>query len=107
MSLASSISGGAEADLTRQYQWYVNNDRLEVAENFLEAFHSTILRLQRNPSIGRRRRFRSLELQGLRSFAMAPRFSSHLIFYRADSHTVSIERVMYGGRDLPKRLLEA
>ena len=106
MSLASSISGRAEADLTHQYQWYVNNDRLEVAEDFLETFHSSILRLQRNPSIGRRRKFRSLELQGLRSFAMSPRFASYLIFYRADTRTVSIERVIYGGRDLPKRLLE-
>jgi len=107
MSLGSSISGRAEADLTHQYRWYTDNDRLDVAEDFLAAFHSTVLRLQRNPSIGRQRRFRSLELQGLRSFAMSPRFSSHLVFYRADTRTVTIERVMYGGRDLPKRLVES
>jgi plasmid stabilization system protein ParE len=53
------------------------------------------------------RKFRSRELTGIRSFPVGGRFPIHLIFYRASSNQLSIERVMHGGRDLPRRLLEA
>ena len=106
MSLISSVSGRAEADLTRQYEWYVEKDSMDLAERFLEAFDQTISRLVQNPTLGRRRRFRSLELQGIRSLAISRPFSSHLVFYRVDEECVSIERVMHGGRDLARRLLE-
>lgn len=35
MSLRSSISGRAEADLTHQYRWYVENAHVAVTERFL------------------------------------------------------------------------
>ena len=106
MSLISSVSARAEADLTRQYQWYVDKESVDLAERFLKAFDQTVSRLVQNPTLGRRRRFRSLELRGIRSFAISRPFSSHLVFYKADEKYVSIKRVMHGGRDLPRRLLE-
>jgi plasmid stabilization system protein ParE len=33
-----SLSGRAEADLTNQYRWYLDNATVEVAERFLKAF---------------------------------------------------------------------
>lgn len=106
MSQRPVISGRAEADLTLQYQWYLNNAGREVAERFLTEFDSTVDRLARRPSLGRVRRFRARELTGIRSLPVGGRFGVHLIFYRDMGAFVSIERVVHGARDLPRRLLE-
>lgn len=102
-----SISGRAETDLTNQYRWYLDNAGEEVAERFLATFDATVERLAQIPELGRRRRFRDPELAGLRSLAVRGRFRAHLIFYRGSKAGVSIERVMHGARDLPRRLSEA
>jgi toxin ParE1/3/4 len=106
MKWAASTSGRAEADLTNQYRWYVDNASAEVAERFLVAFDTTMKRLVSMPTTGRLRRFRSAELQGLHSVMMSGGFGAHLVFYRMIGRTVSVERVMHGARDLEKRLTE-
>jgi toxin ParE1/3/4 len=106
MSLPFSISGRAEADLTHQYRWYLDNANAEVAERFLKTFDATIGKLARQPRLGRARRFRAPELAGIRSFPVGGPFGVHLIFYRDSGDAMSIERVMHGARDLPRRLLE-
>ena len=106
MSLPVSTSGRAEADLTRHYGWYLDNANVEVAERFLKEFDATVEKLARQPGIGHARKFRAPELAGIRSFPVGGRFGVHLIFYRDDGDSLSIERVMHGARDLPRRLLE-
>ncbi len=106
MSLPVSIAGRAETDLTHQYRWYLDHAGAEVAEQFLAAFDDTAARLAEQPELGKRRRFRARELAGIRSFPAGGRFAVHLIFYRSGASTLSIERVMHGARDLPRRLLE-
>ena len=106
MSLPVSTSGRAEADLTRQYRWYLDNVNVEVAERFLKEFDATVEKLARQPGMGLARKFRALELAGIRSFPLGERFGVHLIFYRDYGDSLSIERVMHGGRVLPRRLLE-
>ena len=106
MSLVAGISGRAEADLTHQYRWYVANAGVEVAERFLAGFDATVGKLARQPGVGRARKFRAPELAGIRSFPVGGRFGIHLVFYRISGDALSIERVMHGGRDLPRRLLE-
>ena len=106
MSVRADIGGRAEADLTNQYRWYLDNAGTEVAERFLEAFHDTVARLTKHPQLGRPRRFRAPELGGIRSLPVGGSFGVHLVFYRAASHDLSIVRVMHGARDLPRRLLE-
>ena len=107
MRLRVSVSGRAEADLTNQYRWYVENASVEVAERFLAGFDAAASKLARQPGLGRPRRFRALELAGIRSFPVSGRFGVHLIFYRSSGDVLSVERVMHGARDLPRRLLEA
>jgi toxin ParE1/3/4 len=107
MSLRVSIGGRAEADLTHQYLWYLDNATVEVAERFLTAFDATVARLAEYPDLGRRRRFRATELQGIRSLPVEGRFGVHLIFYRVAGEVLNVERVMHGARDLPRRLLES
>jgi toxin ParE1/3/4 len=101
-----SISSRAEADLTHQYRWYLNNANGAVAECFLSAFNATVERLAQVPSLGRPRHFRTIELQGIRSLMIGSGFNSHLVFYRLVGDIMSIERVMHGARDLERRLAE-
>jgi toxin ParE1/3/4 len=77
-----------------------------VAERFLDAFHATVGRLAKHPQLGRPRHFRAPELAGIRSLPVGGSFGVHLVFYRAGRPELSIERVMHGARDLPRRLLE-
>jgi plasmid stabilization system protein ParE len=106
MSLQVSISGRAEADLTHQYRWYLENAGVEVAERFLAQFDATVEKLALQPGLGRTTRFRARELSGIRSFPVGGRFRVNLIFYRSGSGVLGIARVMHGMRDLPRRLLE-
>jgi len=106
MKLAVCISGRAEADLTNQYRWFLDNAGVGIAERFLRAFDATVSRLARMPSLGRLRRFHAPELGGMRSFPVGGGFGSHLIFYRLTEEVLSIERIMHGARDLEPRLLE-
>lgn len=107
MSVRVSIAGRAEIDLTHQYRWYLDNAGGEVAERFLKAFDSTVARLAKQPQLGRLRRFRAPELRSIRSLSIGGSFSVHLIFYRTTPRELSIERVMHGARDLPRRMLES
>jgi toxin ParE1/3/4 len=79
---------------------------MEVAERFLAGFDATVKKLARQPGLGRRRRVRAEELRGIRSFPVSRPFGVQLIFYRSSGDVLSIERVMHGARDLPRRLLE-
>ncbi len=106
MSLPPGISGRAEADLSPQYRWYLDNASVAVAERFLASFDATVAALARHPGMGRIRRFRAAELTGVRSRPIDEPFGAHLVFYRTDGLQLNIERVMHGARDLPRRLLD-
>ncbi len=105
MSLPIVIAHRAEQDMALQFRWYLENADGEVAECYLRAIDQTIQRLASYPDIGLRRHFQSTELAGIRSFQAARPFNKHLIFYQAKDQ-LSIERVMHGARDLPRRFLE-
>jgi toxin ParE1/3/4 len=105
MSLPISIADRAELDMTFQYRWYLTKVDADLAERCLMAVDDTIQRLAANPELGLRRHFKSAKLAGIRSFQAARPFEKHLIFYQVGSQ-LSIERVMHGARDLPRRLAE-
>jgi toxin ParE1/3/4 len=106
MNLPVSVSVRAEADLTHQYRWYLENAGVGVAERFLAGFDATVENLTQQPGLGRVRKFRARDLAGIRSFPVGGRFGVHLICYRCDGDVLRIERVVHGARDLPRRLLE-
>ena len=105
MSLEVFISRRAEEDITRQYQWYLENADEDVSERYLTAVHQTIMRISEIPNLGARRRFAAPELEGIRSFQVARPFERHLVFYEAKDF-LRVERVVHGARDLHRRLLE-
>jgi plasmid stabilization system protein ParE len=79
MILPVSISGRAEADLSHQYRWYLENANLDVAERFLKAFDVSLGMLARQPGLGQARKFRVPELAGIRFLPVGGRFGVHLI----------------------------
>lgn len=105
MRLPVIIALRAEQDLALQYEWYARNADMEVADRYLDSVDRTIVRLSEQPDLGMVRRFQSSELQGIRSWQVNGAFSRHLVFYKA-TDVLSIERIIHGARDLPRRLLE-
>lgn len=93
-------------DFEHVARWYVREAGAEVARRWLDALDATVEKLYATPGLGRRRRFGHPELVGLRSFRVQRPFHRYLIFYRWSAEELSIERVMHGSRDLPRRLLE-
>jgi plasmid stabilization system protein ParE len=106
MSLRVENYPRAESDLEQQYDWYLEHADLEIAERYLKAFDASVATLAVHPGMGRPRKFRAPTLASLRSYPVKHPFDKHFIFYRANSTTLSIVRVIHGARDLPGRLAE-
>lgn len=94
------------ADFEHIARWYVREAGAEVAQRWLDALDGTLEKLKTTPGLGRLRRFTHPELQGLRSFGIQRPFHRYLVFYRWRDSELSVERVIHGSRDLPRRLLE-
>jgi plasmid stabilization system protein ParE len=95
------------ADLTWQVGWCRDKASPEVAERFVDAVEATLNVLVQQPDIGRARFQKWPELVGIRSFRVPKPFHRFLIFYRHDVSTLFAERLIHGGRDLHRRLLES
>ena len=106
MSVTVRRADGFKEDFHRQYRWYLGKAGETVAEGYLAAVERTLEELERHPEMGRLRRFRHPELQGIRSLCVERPFHKHVLFYRWEGDTLSIERVMHGARNLPRRLME-
>ena len=106
MSFRPVISHRAEIDLAHQYRWYLDHAGVDVAERYLAAFDASVAQVASHPTLGKACRFRAPELAGMRWRSVAAPFSAHLVFYEEMGSEMSIERVMHGARDLPRRLAE-
>lgn len=106
MSLRVRRSNWFIGDLEHYAAWYLKEASWEVAERYLRAIDSTLVRLADMPDCGRSVRFASPLLQNLRCFPVERPFEKHLIFYRHDGSTLFVERAVHGARDLPRRLTE-
>jgi len=93
-------------DFDLQYRWYLEHANESVAESYLNAVKATLQLLATQPDVGRRRNFRHPALQDIRSFRLVSPFEVHLIFYRHSVTELFAERLMYGGRHLPRRLVQ-
>jgi toxin ParE1/3/4 len=106
VSLALHRSDYFWADLATHVDWYRDQASPEVALQFVSAVEATLNALTRTPGLGRPR-FRDWpELAGIRSFRVQKPFHRLLIFYCCDVSTLSVERLIHGARDLPRRLGE-
>lgn len=82
MSLAPRKSDFFMADVEGQFRWYEAQANEEVARRYLVAVNQTLAKLPRQPDLGRKRHFRHVELQGLRSMRVERPYEHHLLFYR-------------------------
>jgi plasmid stabilization system protein ParE len=94
------------ADFDRQYRWYLEQAGEDLAARFLDRVLLTLRLLGGQPDLGRRRKFRHPALRDLRSFRLNSPFDRILIFYRVKGDSLEAWRLMYGTRDLPRRLVE-
>ena len=106
MSVQLRQSANFAGDFDLSYRWYLVEAGETIARRFLESVWQTLAVLAERPGMGKARRFRHTELQGLRSFPVRTPFQAHLIFYRSSESGLSVERLMHGARDLPRRLRE-
>jgi plasmid stabilization system protein ParE len=94
------------ADIALTFDWYAKEAGETIAWRYFTAVDRTLAKLAQHSGLGKKRRFRHPELQGLHSFRVEPPFEVHLIFYRYTDKELSAERLMSGRRDLGRRLRE-
>ena len=104
MNLTLRVFPEAEADLREQHNWYLDEAGEAVAEGFITAFRLRSAELLRNPRMGRLRRFRPIELSGLRSVILGHSFNQFVVFYRVTDATLDIVKLIHGARDQSKLL---
>jgi len=95
-----------QADVVHQFTWYFQKAGEDIAWQFEDAVNETLVRLSRNPTVGRLRHFRDVRLQDLRSFQVTAPFERFMVFFRIDANTITMERLMEGSRNLDRRLLD-
>ncbi len=91
-----------DADLERQFRWYLLEadldpvESLELATRFAEAVDAALDILAQNPEIGPRR-FRTYpDLAGTRSWRVQKPFHRFIIFYRFERGVIRAERLLEG-----------
>jgi len=94
------------ADIERQYEWYVLEASLEVADRYLNAVEAVCRLLSRQPNLGPLGGFANPRLRAWRFFLVLRPFRGHILFYEVLAKDVVLRRAMHGHRDLPRRLLE-
>ncbi|HMO65443.1 MAG TPA: type II toxin-antitoxin system RelE/ParE family toxin [Verrucomicrobiota bacterium] len=104
MSWAVERSSDFKADFALQAAWYAERGGADLVWRYEEAVEATLAKLARLGPLGRVRRFRAPELRGIRSTLVEPPFEVHVVFHRVEGRILSVERVLHGMRDLPRRL---
>ena len=95
------------ADIERQFEWYVIHAGWDLAEQYLAAVKATCQLLGQHPLLGPRGGFNHPRLRDWRFFVVFRPFKKHVFFYEVSGDDVVMRRAMHGHRDLRRRLLEA
>lgn len=104
MSLALVQSEDFLLDVEQQFDWYVHEskldlaDAIELAQKFKIAILDTFEFLLRHPGAGRRRFPQFTDLQGTRSWRVNRPFDRFLIYYHVQADTLFIDRLIEGHR---------
>ncbi|CAG0963336.1 hypothetical protein PHYC_00847 [Phycisphaerales bacterium] len=78
---------------------YIGESSLQAADRFLFCVDRTLMLLADHPNIGRRVITGRRRLRSLRRWPVSG-FRNFLIFYRADSKTLTVVGIYHGARDL-------
>jgi plasmid stabilization system protein ParE len=91
-----------DADIERQFEWYLTRPNLEpeeavhLAGRFAVAVARTLDFLLENPEAGRRRFARAATVSPCRSWRVDMPFHRFLIFYRLEGDTLQVDRLLEG-----------
>ncbi len=78
---------------------YISLNNLEAGDRFLYTAEATFQRLAELPAIGKLSGFSHPQLTDIRQYPIKG-FRNYLVFYRIQSETVEILRVLHGAQDL-------
>ncbi len=86
---------------------HIAQDNIDAALRFVDAVEETVASLAENPMLSTATHFAHPDMAGLRR-RVVNGFKRHLIFYRSESATRTVElvRILLGERDLPTALVE-
>jgi plasmid stabilization system protein ParE len=104
MSLALVQSEDFLLDVEQQFDWYVHEskldlaDAIELAQKFKIAVLDTLEFLLRHPGAGRRRFPQFTDLQGTRSWRVNRPFDRFLIYYHIQGESLCVDRLIEGHR---------
>jgi len=104
MSLALVQSEDFFLDVEQQFDWYVHEskldlaDAIELAQKFKIAILDTLEFLVRHPGAGRPRFPQFTDLQGTRSWRVNRPFDRFLIYYHIQEDTLFVDRLIEGHR---------
>jgi plasmid stabilization system protein ParE len=106
MSLALVQSEDFLSDLEHQFEWYVHEteldlaDAIELAEKFKTAVLDTLEFLLRHPGAGHPRFPQFTDLDGTRSWRVNRPFDRFLIYYHVQGETLFADRLIEGHRGI-------
>ena len=96
-----------DADFQIRAAWYLERAGLDIADQFVRAVEATVRRLEANPPLGRRPFPLDPILAELHSVLVEKPFAKHVLFYRLSDECLTLERLIHGARDLPRRITES
>ena len=77
---------------------HIAADNPAAASRFYSAVASTWQRLADSPQLGERKRFKSVELEGVRIWRVVG-FHNYVVVYRPLDNRIEVLRVLHGARD--------
>src|SRR5438270_907019 len=107
MSLQIRYAPWFDADVQFRMAWYSQRSGPNLASRFIGAVEATVGKLVANPFRGHRPYPKDVDLADIRVIRVARPFQKYLLFHRVTTEALMLERLIYGGRDLPRRLRES
>ena len=104
MSLRIEFAAWWDADMNLRTARYHEVAGPEVAERFVNAVEATVRTLADNPHVGRQPYPDDPHVSEFHSWLVEAPFHKHIVFYRFNSDVLSLERLIHGARDLPRRI---
>ncbi len=93
------IQASAEADLLRQFEWFVEQGLPDIALQFRSAVREAFYALVSMPGAGAPRHIANSQLAGLRTWQVKG-FAEFRVYYLPSENTVTILRILHGKRDV-------